>query len=91
MAHFLAEIEGSRTPVSRLGTKGSGLRSVVASYAGSCKCYLWYDEKKKCDMLEVMLQPWHGSGCNVLIYYGPVDRYNPDPACRAANGGQRKK
>jgi hypothetical protein len=70
MAHFLGTIQGCRGEASRLGGKGSGLRSVAASWEGSVRVYL--TSNNDVDWATVRLEPWQGSGRSVLLYDGPV-------------------
>ena len=81
MAHFLASIQGSRGEASRLGTKSSGIESAVASWSGSVRVRLWFDEVSGVDHCSVRLSPWHGVGVDVLLYRGPVGEFDPKGVC----------
>lgn len=70
MARFLGTVQGARGEASRLDGKGSGLRTVAASWKGSVRVYL--SEDNGTDWATVRLEPWHGAGQTVLLYDGPV-------------------
>lgn len=79
MAHFYGDVSGkAKTPASRLGTKSSGLSTVAASWAGSVRVWLHYDEDKDLDLVSIWLEPWHGSGVSALLYRGPVGELDLD-------------
>ena len=81
MAHFLASVKGSRGEASRLGTKQSGLDVVAASWSGSVRVRLWFDESSGVDHCSVFLSPWHGSGVSVSLYRGPVGEFVSAGVC----------
>ena len=72
MSHFYGVLQGSRGEATRCGNKGSGLEVRAASWEGSVRTMLWYDEDTACDMARVELQPWYGRGATKLLYQGPV-------------------
>lgn len=93
MAHFYGSVSGkAKTTTSRLGTKKSGIVVDVASWSGSCHVELTHDEKTGEDILAVWLRQWRSVGQwpPVLVYYGPVDRFEPDPQCRASQKNERQ-
>lgn len=73
MAHFYGELNGARGPASRLGTKGSGLKVVAASWQGAVKTTLYHNSRDGKDYALVMLVPWRGKGVSRVLYEGPVD------------------
>jgi hypothetical protein len=76
MAHFYGKIDGkARTHASRLGTKASGLSTVVASWEGAVSVELMHRDGR--DWAVVCLEPWHGKGVTKCIYSGPVGEYKP--------------
>ena len=81
MAHFLGSIQGSRGEASRLGTKSSGLDVTAASWSGSVRVRLWFDESSAVDHCSVSLSPWHGSGVSVSLYRGPVGEFVSTGVC----------
>lgn len=71
MAHFYGILEGGRGEVTRCGTKGSGLRTIAASWQGCVVVDLY--EKDGTDYATVRLRPWKGSsGPYLSLYSGPV-------------------
>jgi hypothetical protein len=72
MSHFYGICQGNRGEVTRCGSKNSGFDTVAASWEGSVRTRLWYDEEKKEDYCRVYLSPWHGSGIYKVLYEGPV-------------------
>ena len=78
MTHYLTKCSG-RAPstASRLGTKKTGVSAIVASWVGSCRITIIWNEKKQEDVLLVELQPWHGSGVNHVIYEGSINEFKP--------------
>lgn len=69
---FLGIIEGSTSPVSRIGGKKSGLHTVAAGTQGSCHVRLSLDQDSEIERCTVTLEPWKGEGHTVLLYDGPV-------------------
>lgn len=76
MAHFYGIVQGSRGEATRLGGKASGLRTVAASWAGSCVVEAYVD-KNGVDCVTVRLRKWQGAGVERTIYDGPVGAYSP--------------
>ena len=72
MAHFYGTLQGQRGQASRLGSKSSGLDTTAASWQGSVRVYLRYDEKLDADTVLVSLEPWHGCGISKVLYDGPI-------------------
>ena len=77
MAHFIGMVQGQRGEASRLGTRSSSMDTTAASWQGSVRVYLYYDDSTGKDMVRVRLAPWHGSGVDHIIYEGPVGEYAP--------------
>ena len=73
MAHFLAEIHGTRGPASRLGSKKSGITATAASWQGAVNVMITHDETTGKDIATVSLRQWHGAGSNKMLWTGPVD------------------
>ncbi len=84
MAHFYGELNGARGPASRLGTKGSGLKVVAASWQGAVKTTLYHNSRDGKDYAIVALIPWHGKGVSRILYEGPVDAPAPDATSLSA-------
>ena len=72
MAHFYGTLDGNRGTASRLGTRGSGLRTTAASWEGSVRVCLHHDEETDTDFAHVTLEPWHGAGISRELYDGPI-------------------
>lgn len=73
MAHFYGTLRGNRGEVTRTGS--SELVAHAASWQGAVRTHLFHDPKTGRDMARVTLVPWRGTGCDRLLYEGPV---NPD-------------
>ncbi len=86
MAHFYGSIQGARGEATRLGSKGSGLRSIAASWQGAVSVDLY--EKNGVDMVTVSLRQWHGKGSSRTLYDGPVG--GTSKTMIAMVGGKRK-
>jgi len=72
MAHFLGKIEGSRKPITRLGTKASGLSTTAASWDGAIHVHVWYDSETDKNYFSVSQIPWHGKGISSEVYSGII-------------------
>ena len=73
MAHFYGYVDGSAKNIAtRCGTKRSSITSVAASWHGSIRTYMWYDEEEKVDKFEVYQIPWNGKGCVNFLARGIV-------------------
>ena len=74
MSHFYATIPVSarKTIASARGHKSTGINTVAASYAGSIRVRLWYDEATGLDMFEVNQAPWEGQGDSHCVAHGVV-------------------
>jgi len=74
MAQWQGFIHGSRRPVTRLGTKNSGLSAFVGSWQGRVSVGGWTTEDGV-DMVEVHLTR-HSNGAgqspSVVLYHGPI-------------------
>jgi hypothetical protein len=81
VAHFRAEIKGSRGGASRLGTAGSGMTASVGSWEGGVRVEMWADGDV--DMVRVRLIPWHGHGTERVLYEGRCDGEPDATALRA--------
>ena len=74
MSHFYATIPVSarKTVTSARGHKSTGINTIAASYAGSIRVRLWYDENTGLDMFEVNQSSWQGHGDSHCIAHGIV-------------------
>ena len=76
MAQFYATIRGARGPTSRLGHKGSGIRTHTMSYEGVIEVEMRWNEKLQCDEAVVTLR-YHPnssqSGVIRTLFDGPLD------------------
>jgi len=72
MSHFYGSCQGNRGEATRGGSKASGYDTIAASWEGSVKTRLWYNEDKDEDWCTVSLAPWHGAGTYKTLYEGPV-------------------
>jgi len=55
MSHFYGSMQGSRGEATRCGTKNSGFTAHIRGWDIGVEVWLRYDEKKKCDVVEVQL------------------------------------
>jgi len=72
MAHFRGIVTGNRGPVSRLGSKGSGLQIRAESWEGAVQVLLRHDEETGHDMVLVELDTHYGQGVSRTLYQGLV-------------------
>lgn len=70
MSHFYAVVKGNRGEATRCGSKGSGIRTVAASWSGAIETILF--EKDGVDMYRVVQTSWKGSGVYRVIAEGEV-------------------
>ncbi len=73
MAHYYGELVGSRGITTRLGHKGSGLRTTAASWEGAVRVYIHHDSETGHDYASVALVPWEGAGITRLLFEGRID------------------
>ncbi len=81
MAHFYGTLKGARGLATRLGHKATGIETWTASWKGSVRVSLYYNDAHESkdygkDMALVELRPWRGIGSDVVLYHGPVDGYD---------------
>ena len=60
MAHYRAEIQGTRGEASRLGTKSSGISSHVAGWDIGASVRIHYDTEKKQNVLYISVNNGNG-------------------------------
>lgn len=72
MAHFYGTMQGARGATSRLGHKGTGIRSTLASWSGAVSVTLYHDPKTGRDMFRVDQDSHHGAGIARPILCGVV-------------------
>lgn len=53
MAHFIADIQGSKGPTSRLGTKQSGIAATITGWSIGCNVSIHYDETLDEDVITI--------------------------------------
>lgn len=73
MAKLYGSVQGSRGQAHRLGA--SSLRTVAASWEGSVK--VWLFERGSETHCAIELDTWHGAGTSILIYKGPIHKFDP--------------
>ena len=74
MSHFNGTLQGYRGPVTREGSKRSGIVSRVTGKNGSIRVTVWYDPKEKIDMFKVEQLSVDGSGVNQTIAIAELGR-----------------
>ena len=77
MAHFYGSMEGSRpTPVTRCGTKSSGLNGHLRGWDLGAKVFVSYNEATDSDRVTVWLTAGsNGAGHDVLLFSGTRQEY----------------
>ena len=70
MSHFYGVLRGSRGPVTRCGTKNSGVETTAASWSGAIVTTLF--QKDGVDMYRVTQVPWRGAGIFKVLAEGEV-------------------
>ena len=65
MAHFYAEIQGSRGEATRLGTKSSGITAHVRGWDTGVRVTICYDPETDTDVIEVHRTGGSNSPSNV--------------------------
>ena len=73
MAQFYGELVGSRGTTTRLGHKGSGLRTTAASWEGAVRVNIRHDPETGHDYASVALVPWEGAGITRTLFEGRID------------------
>ena len=73
MSHYYGAIHGSRnTPVTRCGTKVSGITSYTASWDGAIETNMWFNETEDQDYVEINRVLWPEKRLLKTIYRGPL-------------------
>lgn len=62
MSHFYGTLQGNRGEAARGGTKGSGLETIAAGWAGAIAVRLSHDTGDNVNRYVIEGIPWHGSG-----------------------------
>ena len=78
---FAGDLQGrGERPITRYGTKASGIAADVGGWRGMVRTRVWYDAEKKQDRFAVWIIPhWHDSGGPKLIAEGVLDYSIEEP------------
>ena len=69
MAHFWGSVKGSRSEVSRCGTKSGGMAATIAGWQGAVQVEVWHSAVSGQDEVCVQLVPWQGSGGSSRVLF----------------------
>ena len=72
MSHFYGTLTGQAGEATRCGSKGSGVRTIAASWSGAIQVSLWYNARTGQDEYTVARVPWSGRGDIKIIATGIV-------------------
>jgi len=81
LGHFRAIIQGQRGPVSRLGSKKSGVQASVNGWNVGVDVSAYYDEKKQCDVIVVELT----GGSNARFSRKEIGRFTIEDLRKGSN------
>ncbi len=73
MSHFYGVLNGQAGQATRCGSKGSGLRTVAASWAGCISVQLWRDSDGQ-DHFRVYQGAWQGAGISEYLASGIIGK-----------------
>ena len=76
MAAFYGSVKGNRGEATRLGSKGSGVTTIAASWAGSIETRVFDMEGESHFVVEQ--RPWQGSGVSEVLASGKVGEPHGD-------------
>ena len=82
MAQYRGMIQGQRGYATRLGNKNTGLTVEAQSWEGKVVVTLHHDENSGEDRCMVSLAPHMDQGVNIVLYNGPVGRYQSFPTAQ---------
>lgn len=68
MAHFLGKLKGQRKEVTKLGTKYSGVYSVLNGWDFGVRTELYYDEETNSDQFRVFSTGGSNNNIAILVY-----------------------
>lgn len=73
---FWGTLCGRGELIGRGGSKRSGVETHCASWDGAIRCKAYIGENDV-DCVHISFVKWYGNGDDVVLYNGPIGKFNP--------------